>query len=402
MIIRNVALWKGNRRDFHVNNSGADIDGTHLTALPALIDPHVHFRVPGLAHKEDWHTGAKSAIAGGYTTVFDMPNTRPATVTKERLLEKKQEIDRQLAEVGLPLHYELFFGADKKYFAEIGEVAKDIIGVKIFMGASTGDLLMDDESSLHAMFALAAHYKLLIAVHAEDEEMIQARRAEFPGQDFALHSKIRSPEVAEKAVSLALRLAETYGVRLYLLHVSSRLELEAVAAAKARGVAVFVETCPHYLFLTDEAYATLHGHAQMNPALRSKADQSLLWEALRQGLIDTIGSDHAPHTLQEKAASYGACPSGVPGIQTTLPLLLNAYHQGQLTLADIVRLTHDHPKKIFNQPDRDEWVLVDLNRIETVRGAALHSKAGWTPFEGQRLQGWPCYTILEGHAYATF
>lgn len=399
MSLKNVALLSGERRNFDFPGLPAEVDGSHFLALPALIDPHVHFRTPGLEYKEDWKTGAKSAVAGGYTTVFDMPNTVPATVTQDRLTEKRKLIDQQLSEVGLPLHYELFFGADKNHFDEIVKIQKDVIGIKIFMGTSTGDLLMDDESSLHAIFALAAQFDLLIAVHAEDEVLIQHNRAQFQGSEFKLHSYIRTPEVAAKAVELALNLAELYRVRLYLLHISSRLELNLIAAAKQRGVPVFVETCPHYLFLSDEDYAHLAGRAQMNPALRSKADQADLWRALNEGLIDTIGSDHAPHTLEEKSRSYGQCPSGVPGIQTTLPLLLNAYHEGRLSLEKIVALTHEHPRRIFNQVERDEWVIVDLNQERTVRAQSLYSKAGWSPFEGLVLKGWPQFTILGGRIY---
>lgn len=397
-LIRNVALWNGDRRDFQgiPNNQALDkaIDGSHLTALPALIDPHVHFRTPGFTHKEDWHSGAKAAIAGGVTTVFDMPNTKPATTTLERLLEKKALIDTQLKEAHIPLHYGLFFGADKNHFAELYKIKGQVIGIKAFMGSSTGDLLMDDEASLTKLFEIAAELNLTVSVHAEDEAMIQKRTGEYKQDDFSCHSVIRSPEVAVKALELALSLVRRYGTRLYALHIGSRAEFEILWQAKQEGLPVFIEAAPHYLFLDTGRYADLHGKAQMNPPLRAAEDREFIWQAIAQGRIDTLGSDHAPHPLSDKLKSYGECPSGVPGVQTTLPLLLNACHEGKISLPKIVELTHTHPKRIFNLPDFDDWVLVDLNKAQEVQAEILYSKAGWSPYEGMNLKGWPVYTLI--------
>ena len=374
----------------------------NLIKLPALIDPHVHFRTPGATHKEDWISGAKAAIAGGVTTVFDMPNTHPTTTTYARLLEKKALIDSQLKEAGIPLRYRLFFGADKNQFPELNQLhqAKALIaGVKVFMGSSTGDLLMDDEASLDILFKTCAELNLLVAVHAENEAMIRARTTELQCDDFACHSQIRSPEVAAKALSQAINLTRKYGTKLYALHIGSRLELEMLHQAKLEGLPIWIEIAPHYLFLDTTRYADLKGKAQMNPPLREPADCEFLWEAIRLGWIDTIGSDHAPHPLHDKSEAYCKCPSGVPGVQTTLPLLLNAYHQGKITLDQISELTHHAPKRIFNLPDHDDYVLVDLDLEKTVTRDLLYSKAGWSPYEGMRLRGWPIETLLAGKSY---
>ncbi len=372
------------------------IDGTDLLALPGLIDPHVHFRVPGLEDKEDWQHASVAALKGGVTTVFDMPNTKPATTTQERLQNKFVIIDGQLAEVDLPLRYKLFFGADKNQFHEIVKVKADIAGIKVFMGASTGDLLMDDESSLHAVYALAKAHGLLIALHAEDELIIRNNAAKYADQtDFKYHSIIREPQAAVKAVQLVIELAELYQVPSYILHVSTQGELDLVKAAKARGVMVYIETCPHYLCLDDSQYSNLNGRGKMNPPLRSKIDQDVLWQALNEGVIDTIGSDHAPHQLNEKEQPLCKCPSGVPGIETTLPLLITAWRENKLSLAKLVALTHDNPQQIFNLPVNDDLVLVDIVNYRELSDAQMATKCHWTPFVGMNLTGFPRYVFTQ-------
>lgn len=372
-----------------------EIEAAHLTLFPALIDPHVHFRVPGQEYKEDWRTGARAALRGGYTTVFDMPNNKPACITRERLHEKKSLIDTQLKEAGLPLHYELFLGADKSHFDEIPRVRDEIIGLKVFMGSSTGDLLMDDDSSLHAAFAIAAHCDLMLGIHAEDECLIQERQKLFAkNSTHAAHSVIRSPEVAAKAIEKVIALVRLYGTRVYILHVSSIPELELIRAAKKEGLPVYAETSPHHLFLNTDAYAHLHGRAQMNPPLREAMHQEALFAAIADGVIDTIGTDHAPHTLCEKDKPYGESPSGVPGIETNLPLLLNSYHQGRLTLQTIARLTSVRIKEIFHYKGFDDLILIDLNKQKKVIERELKTKCGWSPFAGYDLKGWPVYSIL--------
>lgn len=382
------------------SHDDVEIDATGLTLLPGLIDPHVHFRTPGQEYKEDWRTASLASVCGGYTTVFDMPNNKPACITKERLADKKAIIDAQLDDAGVPLNYGLYIGADKLHFDEIERVKDHVVGIKVFMGSSTGDLLMDDDGSLDAIFKLGAEHNLLVAVHAEDECMIQERTEVFKGEDdFATHSKIRSPEVAAKAVEKAISLSEKYGTKLHILHTSTKFELDLIAKAKAKGMPVFSEVCPHHLFLNESAYAALKGRAQMNPPLRSEDHRQCLFDAIHDGTIDTIGSDHAPHTIQEKDSAYRTAPSGVPGIETSLALLLNAYNDKLLSLKEIQSLTSERAMQMFNLEKRNDWVLVDLNLKRTVRGNTLKTKCAWSPYENMRLVGWPVYTILNGRVF---
>lgn len=398
MLIINNVLMPDETRQTLTREYSTDltIDGSELLALPGLIDPHVHFRVPGMEEKEDWQHASRAALKGGITTVFDMPNTKPATTTEERLQAKITQINEQLQEVNLPLKYKLFFGADKNNFQEIVKVKDEIVGVKVFMGSSTGELLMDDESSLHAIYALAKSHGLLIALHAEDELTIRANAKKYATEtDFKYHSLIREPLAAKKAVDLVIKLTEIYGVSSYILHVSTKDELDAVKVAKARGLPVYVETCPHYLFLDESIYPKLNGLAKMNPPLRSLAHQKYLWQALNSGVIDTIGSDHAPHTLEEKMEPLCKCPSGVPGIQTTLPLLITAWKDGKIKLNKIVELLHTNPKKIFNLADNDDLILIDIANYHKLTDQEISSKCRWSLFTGVNLTGFPRYVYTQ-------
>ncbi len=373
----------------------AVINAENLLLFPAGIDPHVHFRVPGQEYKEDWKTAARAAIHGGMTTVFDMPNNIPPCTTYERLLKKKQKIDEELKETGIQLRYYLYFGAQKDSLEEIVKSKDEIIGIKVFMGSSTGELLIDDDDVLAEIFKIAKSYNLLIAVHAEDEKLIKERKKLFAKETaMKTHSLLRNPEVAESAVKKAIDLCRKFGCRLYILHVSSALELKWIKEAKKEGLPVYAEATPHHLFLNDAEYDFLQGKALVNPPLRAKSDQLTLWNALADGIIDTIGSDHAPHTMEEKRKPLGLCPSGMPGIETTLPLLFNAYHEGKISLSQIASLTSINAGRIFNLPPSQDVLLVDLEMEKTVEESHLKTKVKWSPFSGKKLKGWPVYTFL--------
>jgi dihydroorotase len=397
----------GQYQEYDLNDGKNEIiDGNGMLALPGLIDPHVHFRTPGMEYKENWISGASAAFKGGYTTVFDMPNTIPATTTKERLAQKITLIDEQIAKSGLALRYKLFFGADKNNFHQLAQLDKShLCGIKVFMGSSTGELLMDDESSLHALYALASRFGLIVALHAEDELTIKQNLelyAKFlEGNDFSYHSKIRSVAAATKAINLVIYLSELYDVTSYILHVSSKEEIDLVASAKARGLKIIAETCPHYLFLDDSAYAKLAGKAKMNPPLRTKADQDYLWQALNDGVIDTIGSDHAPHTLAEKEQNLCKCPSGVPGIELTLPLLLTAcVRDKKISLSRIIELLHATPKRVFNLDNNDDIVFANINEYNILNDANLATKAKWSPYVGMSLTGFVKYVYSRNKLYS--
>jgi dihydroorotase len=376
------------------------LNGKGLILLPALIDPHVHFRTPGLEHKENWESAARAALFGGITTVFDMPNTLPPTISSESLREKKRLIQSQLEACGIPLHFGLYLGADKSHFNEIAKCRSEVAALKVFMGSSTGGLVMDDESSLHAAFSLAASHDLLLAVHAEDEALIAERKLLFQGRtDPKTHSEWRNEEVAVRATEKAIALSKLYGTRLHLLHIGTKQEIELIAAAKKEGVRVTCETTPHHLFLSTEDYAVLGTKVQMNPPLRSLENVEALWRGIEEGVVDTIGSDHAPHTLEEKSLPYGKAPSGIPGVETTLPLLLDAWSKGRITLKQIVRLMRERIQEIYRLPPNGDFVLVDPNKKAKIDEHRLKTKCGWSPYAGREIQGWPVYTILKGKIY---
>ncbi len=397
--LKQIQMLDGRRVDYRINSlQDMVLEASHLTLFPALIDPHVHFRVPGAEHKETWETGARAALAGGVTTVLDMPNNTPACTTLSRLHQKKELIEGQLQKANLPLRYGLYFGADRTHLSEIPKVKEEVIGLKIYMGSSTGDLLMDESSALEDAFQIAAQNDLLVAVHAEDETLIQIGKKKYEGQtDPATHSLIRNSAVAARAVGLAIELTKRYGNRLYVVHTSTADELSLIRQAKKEGLPVYAEAAPHHLFLTTRDYGSLGTKALVNPPLRT--DTEALWEAIHDETIDTIGTDHAPHTLEEKNRPYGQAPSGFPSIELYFPLLLNAHHQGKLTLERIVSLTHTRPREIFNLPLHDDLVLVDLQKKKRVDDASLYTKAKWSPYAGQQLTGWPRYTVLKGHLY---
>lgn len=399
--ITNVLTPNGDRKDYTLTSKKEKhIDGSKLLAIPGLIDPHVHFRVPGMEEKEDWVHGSRASFKGGYTTVFDMPNTKPTTTTKERLYDKFNIIDSQIKESKLPMKYKLYFGADKNNFQEIVKVKDEIVGIKVFMGASTGELLMDDESSLHAIYAIAAKFNLLIALHAEDELIIQRNTKLYENEkEFKYHSIIRSPEAAVKAVELVIKLSRIYGVRSYILHLSTKEEIDLVRDAKKEGVAIYAETCPHYLFLDDSVYNRLFGFVKMNPPLRNKIEQEHIWAAINDGTIDTIGSDHAPHTIEEKMQPLCKCPSGVPGIETSLPLMLTAHKKGLLDLKTLIRLMHDNPKKMFGLKQNDDIVFANIEDYHPINNEQLCTKVKWSPYMGMNLTGYPEYLHTQGEFY---
>lgn len=401
LVIKNVSMIDGTVCDLRVESREKNIiDASDLTLLPGLIDPHVHFRTPGYEYKEDWRTASRAAIAGGYTTVFDMPNTLPPTTTSALLRDKKNLIDAQLLEVGIPLRYQLFFGADKNHLNEIAKVRDQVVGIKVFMGCSTGGLVVDDDETLAAIFEIAAKENMLVAVHAEDECMMKENKQKYADiTDYPIHSKIRSVEVAVRAVEKAIALSKKYGTRLYILHTSTKDEVELIRKAKQEGVNVYAETTPHHLFLNESYYQSLKGKALVNPPLRTEEHQAALWNAIHEGIIDTLGSDHAPHTVAEKAKAYGDCPSGMPSIEIILKLLLNAHHEKKLSLKEIVSLTSKRAREIFHLPENHDVVLVDLEKETKITDENLKTKCGWSPYAGRVLKGAPVYTVLRGQVF---
>ncbi|MFT5318958.1 MAG: dihydroorotase [Chlamydiales bacterium] len=399
--IENVLDIKGVQQTVTIkSNEDIIIDGQGLTFLPGLTDPHVHFRTPGAEYKENWETGAAAAIAGGVTRVFDMPNTSPVTTTVQRLAEKKAIINGQLDKVGIPLRYGLYFGGDRNQMAQIPLAKGQVVGIKVFMGASTGDLLVDDDESLDKIFKIAAEADMIVGVHAEDECTLKKYSETYKDVTTpSVHSKIRDRSAAEKSVSKAIVLSGKYGTRLYVLHISTKEEVSLIRDAKKRGLRVFTETTPHHLFHTEYQYKEQGTKVQMNPPLRKEEDVQALWEGILDGTVDAIGTDHAPHTLEEKTLPYRQAPSGVPGLETLLPLFLDAYSKKRITLEQIVAITRTNIDKLFSLESNDDIVLVDLNLTKEVEAKNLKTKCAWSPFAGMQLKGWPVYTVVKGRVF---
>jgi dihydroorotase len=381
------------KKNFKANAKIPEIDVKGMHILPGLIDAHVHFRTPGMTQKEDWTAGSKAALAGGVTTVFDMPNTLPPT-TSSALLEKKRGIVRRKALV----NYGFFVGATPDNLKEVTKI-RNVAGIKLYMGSSTGNLLVTEKKVLEGFFAKAK----LLAVHAECEECIKQGKEKYGGSKRPdVHNLIRSPECAYEAVKEALHLAKKYGTRLHVCHVSTDKEVAAIK--KFKNGKVTAEVTPHHLFLTDKDYKMYGNLIKVNPPIRGLIDQVALWEGIKKGWIDIVATDHAPHLLKEKMLDYAQAPSGIPGVQTMLPLLLNAVNEKKLTLPEVVSLTSFRPAKIFGLKGKGgiaagadaDLTVVNMNLPERVEKEYLWSKCGWSPFSDWVLKGWPVMTFVNG------
>ncbi|MEH2160220.1 MAG: dihydroorotase [Nostoc sp.] len=371
-----------------------EIDAEGLTLLPGVIDPQVHFREPGLEHKEDLFTASCACAKGGVTSFLEMPNTRPLTTTQQALDDKLQRASQKSL-----VNYGFFIGATAENLPDL-LLANPTPGIKIFMGSMHGQLLVDGETALEVIFAKGNR---LIAVHAEDQARINQRRQEFANiHDPAVHSQIQDNQAALLATQLALKLSEKYQRRLHILHMSTAEEADLLRQNKPSWVTA--EVTPQHLLLNTSAYEKIGTLAQMNPPLRSPHDNQVLWQALRDGVIDFIATDHAPHTLEEKAQEYPNSPSGMPGVETSLALMLTAAMQGKCTVAQVVNwmsknvaVAYGIPNKGAIAPGYDaDLVLVDLNTYRLVRREELLTKCRWSPFEGWNLTGWATTTIVGG------
>ncbi|MBU7584119.1 MAG: dihydroorotase [Nostoc sp. TH1S01] len=374
--------------------STREIDAKGLTLLPGVIDPQVHFREPGLEYKEDLFTASCACAKGGVTSFLEMPNTRPLTTTQAALDDKLQRAASKSV-----VNYGFFIGATAEILPDL-LTAQPTPGIKIFMGSMHGQLLVDQDTVLETIFAQGNR---LIAVHAEDQERINQRRQEFAGiHDPAIHSQIQDNQAALLATQKALKLSKKYQRRLHILHMSTAEEAELLRQDKPSWVTA--EVTPQHLLLNTSAYQQIGTLAQMNPPLRSPHDNAVLWQALRDGVIDFIATDHAPHTLAEKAQEYPNTPSGMPGVETSLPLMLTAAMEGKCTVSQVanwmslaVAQAYKIPNKGAIAPGYDaDLVLVDLDTYRPVRREDLLTKCGWSPFEGWNLTGWPVITIVGG------
>lgn len=378
------------------------IDAEGLYLLPGLIDDQVHFREPGLTHKADIASESRAALAGGTTSYMEMPNVNPPTVTLEAL-EAKFARAAQTSWV----NYSFYLGATNDNIEEVKRLdPKTACGVKIFMGSSTGNMLVDQDEALRQIFT---HSPTLIATHCEDTPMIQAKEAEYRekyGEDvpFAAHADIRCREACYKSSSHAVELAKETGAQLHILHITTRDELALFEPGPVKGKQITSEACVHHLWFCDEDYAEKGSLIKCNPAVKTSADRDAIRQAVIEGRIDVIATDHAPHTLEEKNQPYFKAPSGLPQVQRSLQALLDLYHQDIFSLELIVEKTSHAVAERFQIADRGyiregywaDLVLVDLNRPdEDTQEKALY-KCGWSPWEGHTFHSTVMGTIVNG------
>lgn len=373
------------------------IDCKNLHILPGVIDTHVHFREPGLTHKEDLETGTLSAIAGGVTTIFDMPNTDPLTITAKTLQDKLQ-----MAKGRAWCDYAFFIGgnADNTDDLDVLEKMPGCCGVKIYMGSSTGSLLTAKDDVILSILKKGVRR---VAIHAEDEERLESRKhiAE-ASHDVMDHPNWRDTETALLASKRAVRLARKAGRPIHLLHVTTSDEMAFLSDHK--NIATIEVTPQHLTLSAPECYKNLDTLAQINPPVRDKHHQEALWQAIRNGLVDTLGSDHSPHTRDEKTKSYPTSPSGIPSVQTTLPIMLNHVNKGRLSLERMVDLLAHSPQRLYQIAGKGriavgydaDFAVVDLQKSHTITNKWIKSKCGWTPYNGMTITGWIQGTILRG------
>lgn len=372
------------------------IDCSGLHVLPGVIDTQVHFREPGLTHKEDLELGSLSAVMGGVTGVFEMPNTNPLTTTRETFEEKIRLGTRRMH-----CDFAFYIGGTHDNVAQLPELERlpGCAGVKVFMGSSTGSLLVPDDSGVEAILRAISRRA---AFHSEDEYRLEERKhLRVPG-DPSSHPVWRDPEAAVLSTRRLVALARKTGKRVHILHISTAEEMVFLAAHKD---VASVEVTPHHLTLDETAYARLGTYAQMNPPVRDKAHREGIWAGVQNGVADVLGSDHAPHTREEKDHAYPASHSGMTGVQTLVPIMLDHINQGRMSLERFVDMTSHGPNRLFGIANKGriavgydaDLTVVDLKRRETITNDWVKSRAGWTPYDGVDVTGWPVGTIVRGN-----
>ncbi len=376
-------------REVGAHLAGEKIDCSGKIILPAPIDVHVHFRDFNQAYKEDWQSGSRAAIKGGVATVMEMPNTDPPTITLEMVRKKRALAEKSLVNFGL------YGGIAKAAIEKIEELAREVEAFKLYMGETTGGLHVTDPKLQAKIFKLVAQTGKVLTAHAQRG-----------GRYDRNAKKITEAEAydLEKAIDMAVR----YNTNLHLAHVTTLKGVETIVEAKKDGIDVTCETCPHYLFFTQNDLEKRGALLKVNPPLATEEDRRFLWEeAMPKGFIDIIASDHAPHTLDEKSQEMQRAPAGVPGVETTLPLLLDAVNHKKLTLARLIELCCVNPAKRFSFARKGkialgcdaDFVVIDLALQKKVEREEIISKCGWSPYEGFLIEGWPVMTIVKGSVH---
>ncbi|WP_298350861.1 dihydroorotase [Rhodoblastus sp.] len=376
-------------------SAGEAIDCAGLHILPGVIDSQVHFREPGPSHKEDLETGSRAAALGGVTAVFEMPNTNPLTTTPEAVADK-------VARATARMHCDFAFwvGGTHENAKNIAELERlpGAAGIKVFMGSSTGSLLVEDDEGVAEILR---HARRRAAFHSEDEYRLNERKHVRVAGDPSSHPLWRDVETALSCTRRLVAIARRERARIHVLHVSTGEEIDFLSQHKDIAS---IEATPHHLTLSADEYATLGTKIQMNPPVRDKSHRERIWRGLDQGVVDVLGSDHAPHTLEEKAKPYPESPSGMTGVQTLVPIMLDHVAAGRLTLQRFVDLTSAGPARLFQIARKGrvavgydaDLTVVDLKRRETITDAWIASRCGWTPYHGKIVTGWPVGTFVRG------
>jgi dihydroorotase len=375
---------------------GETIDCRGLHVLPGVIDSHTHMREPGLTHKEDLESGSRSAVLGGVTAVFEMPNTEPTTTNAEALADKVKRGHHRMH-----CDFAFYIGATRENTKELVELERlpGVCGVKVFMGSSTGSLLVEDDASVRAILKVI---RRRAAFHSEDEDRLRQRMHLRVEGDASSHPIWRDAEAALLCTQRLIRLARETGKRVHVLHVTTKEEIAFLAQHKV--VASAEATLTHLTLAAPDCYQRLGTRAEINPPVRDASHRDGIWRGVAQGIIDSVGSDHSPHTAQEKAQLYPKTHSGMPGVQTLVPIMLDHVNAGRLTLARFVDLTSAGPARLFGIASKGriavgydaDITVVDLKRRETITNAWSASRAGWTPYDGMSVTGWPVGTFVRG------
>ena len=375
------------------------IDCNNLHVLPGVIDSQVHFREPGLENKENLESGMKAAAAGGVTCVFEMPNTNPLTITPEAMADKLQRASRVAW-----TDYAFYLGGTGRTSSNLSEWEnlEGTCGIKIFIGASTGDLITPSDEEIEAVIS---NGKRVIAVHAEDQYIMDRNKKEILGSstDVSMHNIWRSPESCLSATRRVVEIAKKYKRRVHILHITTAEEMEYLKMNK--DVASVEVLANHLSFSAPECYERLGTLVQQNPPIREKHHQDALWRAINDNTVDILASDHAPHTLDEKAQTYPSSPSGTPGVQTLVPVMLNHVNNKKLSIERLVDLWSHGPHRIHKIHNKGQITkgydaditLVDLNKKMTITNAQQKSRTGWTPYDGLNVTGWPVMTMIRGN-----
>ncbi len=380
---------------FGKHQAGEVVDCTGLHILPGVIDSQVHLREPGAEHKEDLETGGRAAVMGGVTGVFEMPNTNPLTITEGALADKvKRATNRMYCD------FAFYIGGTRDNAHLLGELERlpGCAGTKVFMGSSTGSLLVEDDDGVASILR---NIRRRAAFHSEDEYRLDTRKTERIAGDPSSHPVWRDAEAARLCTERLLRIARAAGKRIHVLHISAEDEFPLLAAN--RDIAT-VEVTPHHLTFTADDYTRLGTLIQMNPPVRSPEHKAAIWAALQSGLVDVLGSDHAPHTLEEKSKPYPNSPSGMPGVQTLVPVMLDCVSKGLLSIERFVDLTSHGPNRIFGIAGKGriaegydaDFTVVDLKAKRTISNQWIESRCKWTPYDGMSVTGWPVGTFIRG------